>query len=87
MMKSKARTAADLEAELVRLNTLVRARRQQLARLEKCPNKTCECRVVWSEQVEKNLARQMGKIRRQVGNKSARATKTAKSPTKKSKLS
>ncbi len=67
-MKSKE-TAAELEAELIRLNTLVRARRKQLARLEQCPNKTCECRMVWREVVEKNLASQMGKIRRQVKGK------------------
>lgn len=66
MMKSKQREALELEAELVRLNTLVRQRRQQLARLDKCPNKDCECRRVWREVVEKDLARQVGKIRRQV---------------------
>jgi len=66
MMKSKARDAAELEAELVRLNTLVRQRRAQLARLAACPNKDCECRVVWREVVEKNLADQVGKVRRQV---------------------
>ena len=66
MMKSKQREALELEAELVRLNTLVRQRRQQLARLEKCPNKDCECRRIWREVVEKNLARQVGKIRRHV---------------------
>ena len=66
MMKSKQREALELEAELVRLNTLVRQRRQQLARLEKCPNKDCECRRIWREVVEKDLARQVGKIRRHV---------------------
>ena len=68
-MKSKREQAAELEAELVRLNTLVRARRKQLERLEKCPNKDCECRMVWREFVEKNLASQVGKIRRQVNGK------------------
>ena len=66
MMKGKQREALELEAELVRLNTLVRQRRQQLARLETCPRKDCECRRVWREVVEKDLARQVGKIRRQV---------------------
>ena len=66
MMKRKQREALELEAELVRLNTLVRQRRQQLARLEECPNKDCECRRIWREVVEKDLARQVGKIRRQV---------------------
>lgn len=65
-MKPKKRQALELEAELHRLNALVRQRRQQLARLEKCPNKDCECRQVWREVVETNLARQVGKIRRQV---------------------
>ena len=55
-----------LEADLARLNALVRERRRQLARLEKCPNKDCPCRFVWREHVEKNLAGQMGKIRKHV---------------------
>jgi hypothetical protein len=71
-MKSKQRNAAELEAELVRLTTLVRARRKQLARLEKCPHKDCECRSIWRQVVEKNLAQQMGKIRQQVKVKAAR---------------
>ncbi|HEY5915372.1 MAG TPA: hypothetical protein VJA21_32720 [Verrucomicrobiae bacterium] len=65
-MKSKPERAAELEAELMRLNILVRARRKQLARLERCPNKDCECRMVWRDSVEKSLAEQMGRIRRQV---------------------
>jgi hypothetical protein len=65
-MKSKKSEALELEAELVRLNDLVRARRAQLERLEDCPNKDCECRVVWRETVEKNLAHQVGKVRRGV---------------------
>ncbi len=65
-MNSKQREALELEAELVRLNTLVRQRRQQLIRLEKCPQKDCECRRVWREVVEKDLASQVGKIRRHV---------------------
>ena len=67
IMNRKQLEATDLEAELLRLNTLVRERRKQLARLEKCPNKDCPCRLVWREQVEKNLEGQVGKIRRQVG--------------------
>jgi len=65
-MKSKPKQAAELEDELVRLTTLVRARRKQLARLATCPHKDCECRAVWREVMEKDLANQMGKIRRQV---------------------
>jgi hypothetical protein len=72
-MKSTQRQAAELEAELLKLNTLVRERRKQLARLEACPNKDCECRRVWREVVEKNLTRQVGKIRKHVRGK--RATK------------
>ena len=63
---AKPQEATDLEAELLRLNMLVRERRKQLARLEKCPNKDCPCRFVWREHVEKNLAGQVGKIQRQV---------------------
>ena len=65
-MKSKQQQILELEAELLRLNSLVRQRRKQLAFLEKCPNKNCECRRVWQRIVEKNLAQQVGKIRRQV---------------------
>jgi hypothetical protein len=65
-MKRKQDGAAELEAELLRLNNLVRQRRKQLAFLAKCPNKDCECRAVWREVVEKNLAGQVGKIRRHV---------------------
>jgi hypothetical protein len=75
MIKSKERDAVELEAELLRLNELVRARRMQLARLAKCPNKDCECRAVWREVVEKNLAGQVGKIRRQVRGQPAKALK------------
>ena len=69
-MNGKQLEAAGLEAELLRLNALVRERRKQLARLEECPNKDCPCRLVWRDQVEKNLEGQVGKIRRQVGAKS-----------------
>ena len=71
----KLQVATELEAELLRLNTLVRERRKQLSRLEKCPNKDCPCRVVWRDHVEKNLAGQVGKIRRKVSSKTARPTK------------
>ena len=74
-MKNKQQ-ALELEAELLRLNNLVRARRKQLARLEDCPNKTCECRAVWQQSVEKKLAHQVTKIRRQVGDRSAKSAKT-----------
>ena len=76
-MKSKKSEALELEAELVRLNDLVRARREQLVRLEDCPNKDCECRAVWHKAVEKKLANQVGKVRRGVNQKS-HAAKTGK---------
>src|SRR5215468_6524134 len=66
LMKSKQQQVLELEAELLRLNSLVRQRRKQLAFLEKCPNKNCECRRVWRQVVEKNLAQQVGKIGRHV---------------------
>lgn len=71
-MKHKQPEANELEAELLRLNTLVRKRREQLARLEACPNKDCECRQVWREVVEKKLSSQVGKIRKQVRSKPRR---------------
>jgi hypothetical protein len=71
----KPQEATELEAELLRLNTLVRERRKQLARLEKCPNKDCPCRLVWRNHVEKNLAGQVGKIRRRVRSKTAQPAK------------
>jgi hypothetical protein len=76
----KPQEATELEAELLRLNTLVRERRKQLARLEKCPNKDCPCRLVWRNHVEKNLAGQMGKIRRKVSSKGVRAAKPKGQP-------
>ncbi len=72
-MKNKQADRADLEAELIRLNALVRERRKQLARLERCPNKDCPCRFVWREVVEEKLAGQMGKIRQQLGSQPRRA--------------
>jgi hypothetical protein len=60
---------------LLKLNSLVRQRRKQLAFLEKCPNKNCECRLVWRQVVEKNLSEQVGKIRYHVKSKPARRLK------------
>ncbi len=79
-MKSKKSDAVELEAELLRLNELVRARRKQLARLEACPNKDCECRAVWHDVVEEKLKHQVGKIRNGVrGNsKPAKPSRKAK---------
>jgi hypothetical protein len=71
-MKRKDSQVLELEAELLRLNTLVRKRRVQLERLDNCPYKDCECRVIWKEVVEKNLAGQVTKIRRQIKPKNAR---------------
>ena len=71
-INGKPREGTDLEAELMRLNSLARERRKQLARLEKCPNKDCPCRFVWREHVEKNLAGQVSEIRRRVRGKSAK---------------
>jgi hypothetical protein len=65
-MKSKQSEVLELESELLRLNDMVRARRAQLERLEKCPNKDCECRRVWKEVVEQNVAGQFGKIRKRI---------------------
>ena len=80
-MNGKQRVETQLEAQLIRLNTLVRERRKQLARLEKCPNKDCPCRFVWREHVEKNLAGQVGEIRRRVMDKQAKLTQS-KAPAK-----
>ena len=80
-MKSKKQDALALEVELLRLNLLVRQRRAQLARLEKCPNKDCECRQVWREVVEQDLARQVGKVSRRVRPATGRAAR--KSPGRK----
>jgi hypothetical protein len=77
-MKSKLPQTLELEAELLRLNTLVRQRRAQLERLEKCPNKSCECRAVWRQVVEENLAGQVGKIRRKIRPKAKSKAKAVK---------
>ena len=68
--------ASELEAELLRLNLLVRERRKQLARLEKCPNKDCPCRFVWREHVEENLAGQVTRVRRQVHRNPGKSAKS-----------
>ncbi len=75
MKSNKVQQPAELEAELIRLTTLVRARRKQLARLQTCPHKDCECRLVWRDVVEKTLAQQMGRIRHQVKPKPAKKTR------------
>jgi hypothetical protein len=75
-MKSKKREIIELEAELVRLNRLVRDRRMELARLAKCPHKTCTCRLFWQEHIEKLLASQMRRVRHQIRPKSG--TKSGK---------
>jgi hypothetical protein len=74
--KSTRQKAAELEGELLRLNDLVRARRKQLASLEECPNKECECRRVWHEVVEKKIHHQVGKVGKQVRKKRARKLKS-----------
>ena len=65
-MKSTKAQVVKLEAELLRLNDMVRARRRQLAKLEQCPHKDCECRAVWRDVIERDLASQVGKIRTSV---------------------
>jgi len=65
-MKSSESGPAELESELIRLNSLIRARRKQLALLERCPHTECECRALWTEVTEKKLAGQMGKVRKHV---------------------
>ena len=80
--KSKQQNATELEAELVRLNALVRERREQLDRLKDCPNHHCPCRVVWRDVVEKNLATQVGKIRRNVKTRPTTSAGTSKSSRK-----
>jgi hypothetical protein len=67
----KPPNATKLEAELAWLNMLLRERRKQLGRLEKCPNKDCPCRFIWREHVEKRLTGQISKIRQRVSAKGA----------------
>jgi hypothetical protein len=83
-MKSRPLDATELEAELLKLNALVRERRKQLARLRNCPNPDCPCRVVWRDAVEKNLATQVGKVRRNVRSKKARSGKPRRAAAHKS---
>jgi hypothetical protein len=77
-MKRQQHDKLELEAELLKLNALVRERREQLARIEDCPNKGCHCRAVWREQVEKGLSSQVRKIRRRIGGKPKPAAKSKK---------
>jgi hypothetical protein len=65
-MKRKTLEKLELEAELLKLNALVRERREELARIKDCPNHDCHCRAVWKEQVDKTLAGQVRKIRRRL---------------------
>jgi hypothetical protein len=83
-LDGKPRKASALEAELMRLNLLVRERRKQLDRLEKCPNKDCPCRFVWRERVEENLAGQVSKIRRHVRTKNNKPAKSKAGPQRRS---
>ncbi len=87
-MKSKQRKVVELAAELERLNELVRQRRRQLAFLERCPHKTCECRQVWRDMMEKNLAAQVGTIRRNLKTQPTKptASKTRGRKSKKSQV-
>jgi hypothetical protein len=77
-MKRKQQKPAELEAELTRLNELVRQRRKTLTRLAQCPNTDCECRVVWREHTEKSLAGQVGKVSRHVKAKTQAKAKAPK---------
>ena len=81
----KPPNATKLEAELAWLNALLSARRKQLDRLEKCPNKDCPCRFIWRERVEQNLAGQIGRIRRRVRAKTASARAPQKRRTSRSR--
>jgi hypothetical protein len=79
---SKKQEKVELESELMRLNELVRERRSDLARIQECPNETCKCRLLWNEQVDKTLASQVRKIRKQIvvdKTNSSKPTKSAKS--------
>jgi len=84
-MKSRPLDATELEGELLRLNALVRERRKQLARLKNCPNPECPCRVVWRGMVEKNLATQVGRVRRNVRSKRGGSSKGKTAAVRKSR--
>ena len=79
-MKSISPERAELEAELLKLNALVRQRRMQLARLESCPHKDCECRQVWTEVVDQKLASQVGAVRKKIREKAAKKSKIQARP-------
>jgi len=85
MTNGKPPNATKLEAELAWLNALVRERRKQLARLEKCPNKDCPCRFVWREHVEANLAGQIDKIGRRVRGNAASSAKPKPRPARRAR--
>jgi hypothetical protein len=74
-MKSQQREILELETELLQLATLVRKRRKAMERLQNCPNSNCQCRLVWSEQVNKTLASQVRRIRRQLSHQPAKVKK------------
>lgn len=76
-MKRKPLEKIELEEELLKLNALVRKRREQLARIQDCPNHDCHCRAVWKEQVEKGLEGQVRKIRRNLDSKKKAKKKAA----------
>jgi hypothetical protein len=82
-MKSSNRDPIELESELMRLNTLIRARRKQLDLLERCPHTECECRAVWHQVTEKKLAGQVGRVRKHVrGSENGNGAKPKKAPAK-----
>jgi hypothetical protein len=83
VMKNIKHEINELEAELLQLNSLVRERRKELVRLAKCPNKSCTCRLFWQKHVEKLLALQMRKIRREIRSGPRATAATGKGKTRK----
>ena len=79
---TKKPDATELEAELARLNALVRERRKHLASLKNCPNQQCPCRVAWRGVVEKNLSSQLGRIRRKVSPGRGKSARPGQGPHK-----
>jgi hypothetical protein len=84
-LNGKPHKASELEAELMRLNLLVRERRKQLARLDKCPNKDCPCRFVWREHVEVNLTEKVTEISRRVRGRASKPAKSKAAPARRSR--
>lgn len=76
---SKKQEKLELEAELMRLNELVRERRSDLDRIQECPNETCKCRALWKDHVDKTLASQVRKIRKQIVTRKKAAPNAKKS--------